>query len=135
MATKQAKATLNVLKNSTIEINCRARIKSAQEQALVDSIVNAVRETDTHIGRIRFDRNPKSYGSTGTRFVKQSYSVKDNTYELYVNLAKVSNRAGDYQFDNETKLLDTIRKYVDRGNCLKFITKINKKYKLEETAL
>jgi len=130
MATKEAKATLNILKNANIQINCRARIKSAQEQALIEQIEQTVKETDTHIGRIRFDRNPKSYGSTGTRFVKQSYYSEDNTYELYVNLAKVSDRNGKYVFTKETELLDTIRKTVDRANSAKFINKINKKYNL-----
>jgi len=130
MATIEAKATLNVLKNANIQINCRARIKSAQEQQLIDNIVRTVQECDTHIGRIRFDRNPKSYGSTSTRFVKQSYYSTDNTYELYVNLAKVTNRNGNYYFDKETELLDTIRKYVDRANNTTFISKIIKKYNL-----
>ena len=130
MATIEAKATLNLLKNSNIQINCRASIKSAQEQQLVDDIVRTVQECDTHIGRIRFDRNPKSYGSTGTRFVKQAYYSNDNIHELYINLAKVTNRLGTYTFDNETKLLDTIRKLVDRSNNSKWIAKINKKYSL-----
>lgn len=134
MATKEAKVTLNVMKNSNMKINCRARIKSAQEQALVDNIIQTVKECDTHISRIRFDRNPKSYGSTGTRFVKQSYYSSENIYELYVNLAKISNRNGDYVFNKETELFDAIRKTVDRANNTKFITKMNKKYKLKETA-
>ena len=132
MTTKEAKATLNILRNSNIEINCRASIKSAQEQALVDNIVQIVKLCDTHIDRIRFDRNPKSYGSTGTRFVKQSFYPTEKKYELYVNLAKVSNRKGDYVFADESRLFNSIRNLADRSNNTKFINRMNKKYNLNK---
>lgn len=132
MTTKEAKATLNILRNSNIEINCRASIKSAQEQALVDRIVQIVKLCDTHIDRIRFDRNPKSYGSTGTRFIKQSFYPREKKYELYVNLAKVSNSKGDYVLSDESDLFDSIKETANRSQNTKFINKMNKKYNLNK---
>jgi hypothetical protein len=82
----------NQLKNLKMQVQCRAQIKSAREQRLIDDITQIARCTDTHISRLRFDRNPKAWGSTGTRDIKVSYSITDNAYELYINLAKVTDR-------------------------------------------
>lgn len=123
-------ATMNVIKNSNMQINCRAKIKNSKEQQLVDAVVNAVRRNDTHISRIRFERNTKAWGSTSTRFVKQSYYSDDNTYELYVNLAKVTTKAGYTDLTDMQALLDVVLSVSSRTNSQDFINSMNKKYSL-----
>jgi hypothetical protein len=128
-----AKITMNIIKNSNITIKCRARIKNIEEKDLVDSVIQAVKETDTHITRIRFDRNPVAYGSRGTRFVKTSYSPVDNVFELYVNLAKVTHKSsGNFVLSDVSEFIDNIRITADRfsAKSAKFINKVNKKYKV-----